>query len=744
MQSTTLRLLAAAILAALPVSAQAGIITPELEREIAVHTSNEEIPVIIQFADRVNARQFEVKDRHRRDNRLLRALKDKADRVQRPFDAELVRHGARKARQLWLINGIAVTVPAGAIESLARNPAVGRIQFDAVVPLATTVKSTPTSPGWNLSAMHVPEVWALGNTGAGVVVASMDTGVDSNHPDLVGNWRGGSNSWFDPYGQHATPYDFSGHGTQTMGLMVGGAAGGTSIGVAPDARWIAAKIYNDAGQGTLSNIHLAFQWLLDPDGNPATIDAPDVVNAAWGLSGGAIGACNLEFNGDIDVLKAAGIAVVFAAGNNGPAPASGVSPANNPAGFSVGAVDNALVISDQSSRGPSSCDGSIFPKLAAPGVNVVSSDLSFGGLPIYAMVSGTSFATSHVAGAMALLAADFPSATVADLETSLTDAAQDMGAGGADNSYGYGLANVLAAHDLLAAASSGAGSPPSITSSPPTSAMENQPYNYQLSANDADGGTLDFALEVAPAGMLIDAASGLITWTPSPAQVGGNAVAVRVTDPTGLFATQGFSVSVVAVNHPPVAGNDNYSVVAGKTLNIAAPGVLANDSDADGSPVTAILVSAPAHGSLSLNANGSFSYQPVAGYSGSDVFTYQATDGQLSSGTASVVITIAAATNKPPVAANDAYTAPVRRAGSYTAQMLNVLANDQDTDGMLNVATVSIVSAPNKGGSVTVNSNGTLSYVPKLRFTGSETFKYKVKDNLGASSNAATVSVSVR
>lgn len=734
---------AAVILMVMTAAGSAAVITPELAQEIAVRTSGDEIPVIIQLADRVDHRPFALRDRRLRSNRLQRALKTKADQTQPPLRQQLERLGARKQRQLWLINSIATSIPVWAIDELARNPAVGRIQYDAIVPLGVTNKSAAVSTAWNLSAIHVEEVWALGQTGSGVVVANMDTGVDPSHPDLAGKWRGGSNSWFDPYLQHSTPYDFSGHGTQTMGLIVGGATSGTAIGVAPDARWIATKIYNDAGQGTLSNIHLAFQWLMDPDGNPATIDAPDVVNASWGLAGGAIGSCNLEFNEDVHALNTAGIAVVFSGGNDGPADATSVSPANNPDGYSAGAVDQALAVASQSSRGASGCDGTIFPRLAAPGVNVVSSDLSFGGLPIYASVSGTSFAAPHVAGSMALLAAAFPAATVAELEAALTATANDLGAAGADNMFGYGLTNALAAYNLLAA-NTGAGRAPSITSSPVTTALESQPYSYQVVATDPDGGTLTFTVATAPAGMTIGAASGLINWTPSHAQVGANAVGVRVTDPTGLSAMQNFSITVARVNSPPVAANDSYSVAAGSTLNIASPGVLANDSDPDGDLITAVLASGPAHGVLTMNANGAFKYVPSTGYSGADSFSYRDSDGQTSGNTAIVAITVTASVaNKPPVAANDSFTAPVRSSGAYMAQVFNILANDRDPDGTINVTTVSIVSTPNRGGVVTVNADGTVSYVPKLRFTGTETFKYRVKDNSGALSNLATASVSV-
>lgn len=738
-----LRIALAASVAALPLVLHAGVIAPELARELATRTAGEPVPVIIQFADRVDLRRFTLQDRRQRNSQLERALRDKAERVQRPLRPLLEQYAPRNLRQLWLINGIAVSLPAGAIEPLARHPAVGRIQFDAVVPLSTTTPSAPTTAGWNLSAIHAPDVWSLGHTGEGILVANMDTGVDPAHPDLAGKWRGGANSWFDPYGQHATPHDFNGHGTQTMGLMVGGSASGSAIGVAPSARWIAARIYDDAGQGTLSNIHLAFQWLMDPDGNPATLDAPDVVNASWGLLGVAPGSCNLEFDEDIRALKAAGTAVVFAAGNEGPVAGSSVSPGNNPGSISAGAVDSGLAIFEQSSRGPSGCDGSIFPTLAAPGVNVVTSDLSAGGLPVYATVSGTSFAAPHVAGTLALLAGAFPAATVPQLEAALKDAAQELGTAGADNEYGYGLGDALAAYNLLAAAGEGQHAP-TFTSTPVTSAMEGQAYRYQAAASDADGGSLAFSLDTAPAGMVIDTGTGAVTWTPLHTQVGSQAVAVRVTDATGLSASQGFSIAVAGINAAPTAANDSYGVSAGSVLTVGAPGVLANDNDPDGDALTAVLATGPAHGTLTLNADGSFRYAPTAGYAGADSFSYRPSDAKASGNVATVSISVTSTVNKAPVANADAYAAPVRTKPSYTAQVFPVLANDSDPDGTLDVATVTIVSAPNRGGSAVVKSDGTVSYVPKLKYKGTETFKYRVKDNKGLLSNTATVTVTVR
>jgi subtilisin family serine protease len=229
-----------------------------------------------------------------------------------------------------------------------------------------------------------------------------------------------------------------------MGIMVGRDAGGTSIGIAPEAKWIAVKIFNDAGVATTAGIHQGFQWLLDPDGNSTTADAPNVVNNSWTM--GSSG-CNLEFQLDLRSLRAGGILPIFAAGNFGPNPATSASPANNPEAFAVGATNNADSIYPSGSRGPSSCGESttVFPELVAPGVNVRTTDL-FG---LYRQETGTSLSSPHVAGALALLLDAFPNLTSDQQTVALESGASDLGPQGPDNDFGNGRLDVFASYAWL-------------------------------------------------------------------------------------------------------------------------------------------------------------------------------------------------------------------------------------------------------------------------------------------------------
>ncbi len=450
-------------------SARGALITPRLDAALRSAPPGDEIPVIVSISGKMDPTTFRDHDRGRRRRRMLRALRSHAHVTQGAVSAFLHRGGARRLAPLWIVNGMAVLARADVIQELAQRPDVERVDLDATVSVPEVTAGTPAPVEWNLDAIGAPTLWALGFTGQERVVASMDSGVDFRHPDLGPKWRGGTNSWFDPNGEHVLPADRDGHGTWTMGVMVGGTSGGTAIGVAPDARWIAAKIFNDAGQASLSAIHLGFQWLLDPDEDPATDDAPDVVNNSWDLSG-SLGTCVTEFEPDVAALETAGIAVVFAGGNRGPGPATSLSPGNYADSLAVGAVDASSTVANFSSRGPSACGGGLYPRVVAPGVNVKTADLTFGGLfpQSYVHVSGTSLAAPHVAGGMALLPSAFPDASVAELEAAIEDTAHDLDPAGPDYATGYGLLDLPAAYAHLVAT---LGEPSTTTSTTSTSSV---------------------------------------------------------------------------------------------------------------------------------------------------------------------------------------------------------------------------------------------------------------------------------
>ena len=440
-----------------PAVSHAQVIDPEMQSTLDRLSPDEPVEVLVILSDQVDVKK--VKDKNKDKSKgelrsaLITALKAKRDKTQKAIK-DLLKGKAIKVTSLWIINGLAVTTTKAVIMDLASQPGIESIRLDGVIFQSDAVSAYSGTftgaPEWNLEAIGAPALWEMGHTGAGRVVAIMDTGVDANHDDLAPRWRGGSNSWYDPNGEHAAPYDADGHGTRVMGVLVGGDATGTAIGVAPEAQWIAVKMFNDAGAAAYSVIHLGFQWLLDPDGNPQTNDTPDVINNSWGSSQ-QVNTCFTEFQPDVQVLKAAEVAVVFAAGNSGPHASTSDSPANYAESFAVGAADDTLAIASTSSRGPSACDGTPYPEVAAPGVGIKTDDTTFGGtFPTeYTVVSGTSVAAPHVSGAMALLLDAFPWAGVSDLEAALKEGAVDLGASGPDNDSGYGLIDLVQSYHEL-------------------------------------------------------------------------------------------------------------------------------------------------------------------------------------------------------------------------------------------------------------------------------------------------------
>jgi subtilisin family serine protease len=219
-----------------------------------------------------------------------------------------------------------------------------------------------------------------------------------------------------------------------LGVIVGGAASGVQIGLAPDAQWIAARIFNDRGHATTAAIHAALRWALDPDGDPTTPDAPQVLNASWSAVDLT---CNPEFAADLRALREAGILPIFAAGTQYP-----VSPANLPEAFAVGALAEADTLFNDSASGPSACPEKFsFPDIVAPGAHIFTTDRS----GLYTTLDGTSLAAAHVSGALALLLSARPGLTADEQAALLRETAVDLGAPGPDAKFGYGRLNVNAA-----------------------------------------------------------------------------------------------------------------------------------------------------------------------------------------------------------------------------------------------------------------------------------------------------------
>ena len=239
-------------------------------------------------------------------------------------------------------------------------------------------------------------------------------------------------------------------------------------------------------------------------------------------------------------------------------------------------------------------------------------------------------------------------------------------------------------------------------------------------------------------------ADGTLSFTPASNAHGVAVVTVMLHDNGGTAnggvdtsAPQTFTISVTPVNDAPVAVDDSYTTNEDTVLNVTLPGTLVNDSDIDSVNLTAVLLAGPAHGTLTIDTNGSFSYQPAANYSGTDSFTYKANDGAQDSNFATVRLTVIAV-NDTPGASNDSYT--TNQGAQLTVAAPGVLQNDLDVDG--DILTASIVASPAHG-TVTLNANGSFTYTPTAGYSGLDSFTYRANDGT-VDSNLATVFIDIR
>ncbi|MDB4893955.1 MAG: serine protease, partial [Firmicutes bacterium] len=448
---------------------------------------------------------------------VIGSLHDVADKGQAglaPLLNSLQATGAiANVQRFWIVNAIAVTGDAKALDALSHRPEVEKITPSKSYQLlggkagtagAPAVSNSPPAataqPGtlateWNIDRVNAPGAWGLGIDGTGVVVANLDTGVDGTHPALARKWRGADGSpaiysWFDAVNNNNTaPYDDHSHGTHTMGTIVGSeASGANQIGVAPGARWIAAKILNASGNGTDVDILEAGQWILAPGGDASK--APDVVSNSWGGGSGI----DEWLRPTVQAWRAAGIVPVFANGNSGPGAGTVNTPGNYPEVIGVGATDATDMVASFSSRGPSPY-GEIKPEVSAPGVGIRS---SVPGGQYQGGWSGTSMATPHVAGVVALLRQVNASLTPDEIEQIITSTAvprtDSQYTTVPNNGYGYGIVN---AFDAVSSVLTGRGTlsgrvatsgddlePPVITHTPVTTAFTGRDVPIQAQVTD--------------------------------------------------------------------------------------------------------------------------------------------------------------------------------------------------------------------------------------------------------------------
>ncbi len=328
----------------------------------------------------------------------LQAAQDRADVVEQVGG---VVHAAFR-----LIPVVSASVPPEALDTLAGRPDVAYVEEDVV--LQAFGQSTP----WGVHRIEADLVWPGGNTGAGVDVAMLDSGIDSRHPDLT--VLDGINFAGPPEKEGSTdPADWNdnyGHGTHCAGIVAALNNGVGVVGVAPGARLHAVKVLGDDGLGNTSDIIQGLEWCVEHHIRVAS------------LSLGGLGSTSLQ--DACDKAFAAGVLIVAAAGNtSGPVR----FPAGYPSVLAVSATDANDKLAYFSSFGPEIA-------LAAPGVNVNSTYK--GGS--YAEMSGTSMACPHVTGTAALVWAAGATSNTAVRDT-LTGAAEDLGPVGRDQSFGYGL-----------------------------------------------------------------------------------------------------------------------------------------------------------------------------------------------------------------------------------------------------------------------------------------------------------------
>lgn len=452
-----------------------------------------------------------------RGEHVYQELTATANDSQADLAGELTDRGV-EVESLWIVNAMVVRGGDQAtLDTILADDDVAEVRSPRTYQIPEPVEPEPESAGaavaaveWGLANIRADRVWdEFGARGQGIVVGNIDTGVQFDHPALDDQYRGNQVGaavehdyhWWDPSqvcgSPSVVPCDNNGHGTHTMGTMVGDDTddgGGNQVGVAPQAEWIAAKGCEVSSCSEFALVSSG-QFMLAPtdlDGdNPRPELRPHIVNNSWGGSGG-----DDWYDEVVARWVDAGMFPVFSNGNDGPDCGTAGSPADGPDAYAVGAYDVDNAIAGFSSRGPGR-DGQIRPDVSAPGVDVRSS------FPDgqYASASGTSMAAPHVAGTVALMWSAAPDLVrdvdaTRDLLDLVAIDVDDTTCGGtvADNNvWGQGRLDALAAVDNAVI-----GPLPEVTIGEPADDVvvtEGDAVTFAATAVDFEGGDLSADIE---------------------------------------------------------------------------------------------------------------------------------------------------------------------------------------------------------------------------------------------------------
>ncbi len=611
---------------------------------------------------------------------------------------------------------VRIRVPAQALDALQRRlerrPEVKFVEKNFVLEPAFSPTDPQFLAQWHLPQIQAPDAWDT-TQGIGAVIAILDSGIDATHPDFAGKLVAGYNT----YSNNSTTSDQYGHGTEVAGAAGALTDNGVGIaGVAGAAPIMPVRVTDSTGRATSASLANGIVWAADHGAR--------IVNLSFsGVAG------NTTIRTAAEYAVNHGTLVVAAAGNCGCVD----STPDNPFILSVSATDENDGVASFSSTGP-------FVDLSAPGSNILTTE-RFG---LYGAVSGTSLSSPIVAGVAGLMVAANPALTPALVTQLLEETA--VGSGSYDPSFGYGRINASAA------VSAAVGFTPPADTTPPTLAMTAPLYGASVSGMAVVDVTADDNVGVVRVDLYLDgtffvsdtSAPYSFAWDTTTIPNGTHTLLAVASDAANNSASTA-SITVTVSNTPPDTTPPVVSIaapMAGATVS-GTTAVSATATDNVGVAKVDLYLDGALY-ATDNTAPYAFSWNTATASNGSHILKVAASDvaGNVANSTATV--TVSNNVNHAPVAVNDAFTVPYRSATSYLVQVFAVLANDSDVDGNLNPASVKIVSSPNKGGAVTVKTNGTVSYTPKKGYKGVETFGYSVKDSLGATSNTGTVMVTLQ